>query len=213
MLISPDLPIEREKFVREDKILTITGATWKDYQNFSSEEYPGYRVSYFQGEIVIVSPGLNHEIIASVIDRLILAYCDKYDLLEFPFRQTRLELAGQAGREPDVAYSFQTRKPQPDLVVEVIFRSDPDEVSSSKECAESGNVDELKASYRSIGIPELWIWQKNQISFYLLENNDYKEIKFSKALPKIEADYFIQFINRALKESPAVIKKDFLKVI
>ncbi|MGB5631653.1 MAG: hypothetical protein WBM86_02580 [Waterburya sp.] len=63
MLISPDLPINQEKFLRGDRILTITGATWEDYQNFSSEEYPGYRVSYFQGEICIVSPGLNHEMI------------------------------------------------------------------------------------------------------------------------------------------------------
>ncbi|WP_019509205.1 Uma2 family endonuclease [Pleurocapsa sp. PCC 7319] len=199
MLISPDLPINREKFLREDRVLTITGATWQDYQNFNSEEYPGYRVSYFQGEIFIVSPGLNHEIIASVIDRLILAYCDKYELLEFPFRQTRLELTGQAGREPDIAYSFQTRKSQPDLVVEVIFSS--------------GDIDELKASYKNIGIPELWIWKKNKITFYLLNYNDYQEIRFSRLLPKIEADNFLEFINRAFTESPAVIKKDFLKVI
>jgi Uma2 family endonuclease len=199
MLISLDLPINREKLLREDRILTITGVTWEEYQNFSSEEYLGYRASYFQGEIFIVSPGLNHEIIASVIDRLILAYCDKYEILEFPFRQTRLEAVGQAGREPDIAYSFQTRKFQPDLVVEVIFSS--------------GDLNELKASYQNIGIPELWIWKKNKITFYLLNNKGYQEIKFSQILPKIEADYFIQFINRAITESPAVIKKDFLKAI
>lgn len=49
MLISLDLPIDREKFLQEDRILTVTGATWEDYQSFNSEEYPGYRVSYFQG--------------------------------------------------------------------------------------------------------------------------------------------------------------------
>jgi Uma2 family endonuclease len=199
MLISLDLPINREKLLQEDRILTITGATWEDYQSFNSEEYPGYRVSYFQGEIAIVSPGLNHEIIASVIDRLILAYCDRYELLEFPFRQTRLEVVEQAGKEPDLAYSFQTRKARPDLVVEVIFSS--------------GNLDELKASYQNIGIPELWIWKKEQITFYLLVNNEYRETKFSKILPKIEANYLIKFINRAIKESPALIKKDFLKGI
>jgi Uma2 family endonuclease len=199
MLISLDLPIDREKFLQEDRILTITGATWEDYQSFNSEEYLGYRVSYFQGEIEIVSPGLNHEIIASVIDRLILAYCDKYNLLEFPFRQTRLEVSNQAGREPDVAYSFQTRKAQPDLVVEVIFSS--------------GNLDDLKASYKSIGIPELWIWKKNRITFYLLINNEYQEAEFSKILPKIEANYLIKFINRAIGESPGTIKKDFLQGI
>jgi hypothetical protein len=199
MLIAPELPINRDKFVREDRILTITGATWEDYQNFSSEEYPGYRVSFFQGEIGIVSPRLNHEIITSAIDRLILAYCDKYELQEFPFRQTRLEAVGQVGKEPDLAYSFQTRKPQPDLVVKVIF--------SSKD------IEELKASYQNLGIRELWIWKKCQITFCFLENNNYREIKFSQIFPKIEAENFIQFINRALTESPGAIKQDFLKII
>ena len=93
MLVNSDLPINRHKFAQEDQILTITGATWSDYQKFDAQEYPGYRVSYYQGEITILSPGLNHEIIVSVIDRLILAYCDKYSILEFPFRQTRLEIS------------------------------------------------------------------------------------------------------------------------
>lgn len=45
MLISSDLPINSDKFARHDRILTITGANWLDYQNFDSQEYPGYRVS------------------------------------------------------------------------------------------------------------------------------------------------------------------------
>ena len=79
MLISDRLPLNLDKFVREDRILTITGAAWSDYQEFNSPEYPGYRVSYFEGEITIVSPGRNHERIAEVINRLIVAYCEKYE--------------------------------------------------------------------------------------------------------------------------------------
>ena len=76
MLITANLPINRDKFAQEDQILTITGATWSDYQGFESQEYPGYRVSYLNGEITIVSPGRNHERIAEVINRLIIAYCE-----------------------------------------------------------------------------------------------------------------------------------------
>ena len=47
MLITANLPINRDKFSQQDQILTITGATWSDYQRFESQEYPGYRVSYF----------------------------------------------------------------------------------------------------------------------------------------------------------------------
>ena len=64
-----------------------------------------------------------HEKIAEVISRLIIAYCEKFEIQDFPFRQTRLEVKDYAGKEPDIAYAFNTDKELPDLVVEVIFSS------------------------------------------------------------------------------------------
>ena len=197
MLISADLPINRDKFAQQDQILTITGATWADYQQFESDR--GYRVAYFNREITIVSPGRNHERIAAVINRLIIAYCEKYNIRDFPFGQTRLNVWGQAGREPDLAYAFDTDKDLPDLAVEVIFTS--------------GDVETLKASYQKIGIPELWIWQDNKITFYCLEADKYTVVKFSKIFHRLESSSFVEYIDRGIKESPAVIKQDFLKVI
>ena len=199
MLISASLPIDRDKFARQDQILTITGATWADYQNFESQEYSSYRVAYFQGEITIVSPGRNHERIAAVINRLIIAYCEKYEIQDFPFGQTRLNVWGQAGREPDLAYAFDADKDLPDLAVEVIFSS--------------GDVETLKASYQNIGIAELWIWQDNKITFYDLESDKYTVVKSSQIFDRIESESFVKYINRGIIESPAVIKQDFLKSI
>ncbi len=199
MLITKKLPIDRNKFAQHDQILTITGATWQDYQQFESEEYPGYRVSYLKGEITIMSPGRNHEKIAEVINRLIIAYCEKFEIQDFPFRQTRLEAKDYAGKEPDVAYAFNRDKELPDLVVEVIFSS--------------GNIDNLKASYQAIGISELWIWQDNQITFYSLDRDRYIEIEFSKIFKQISAKSLVKFVNRGITDSPLLIKKDFLKTL
>ncbi|MGF1590983.1 MAG: Uma2 family endonuclease [Pleurocapsa sp.] len=199
MLISPNLPINRDKFAQNDQILTITGATWLDYQHFDSQEYPGYRVSYFNGEITIVSPGRNHERIAAVINRLIVAYCEKYELPDFPFGQTRLNTWGQAGREPDLAYAFNSDKDLPDLVVEVIFSS--------------GDLETLKSSYKNIGIGELWIWKDNKMTFYALADDNYVVVSASKILTRIKSGLLVQYVNRGMTESPLVIKKDFLKVI
>lgn len=199
MLISTDLPLNRDKFAQNDQILTITGATWSDYQNFDSPEYPGYRVSFFNGEITIVSPGRNHERIAAVINRLIIAYCEKYELQDFPFGQTRLNVWGQAGREPDLAYAFNSDKDLPDLVVEVIFSS--------------GEIETLKSSYANIGIAELWIWKDNKITFYSLDRDSYVVVRASKLLTAIESESLVKYVNRGLNESPLTIKKDFLKII
>ena len=197
MLISADLPVNRDKFAQQDQILTITGATWADYQQFESDR--GYRAAYFNGEIAIVSPGRNHERIAAVIDRLIIAYCEKYNISDFPFGQTRLNVWGQAGREPDLAYAFNVDKDLPDLAVEVIFTS--------------GDVETLKASYRRIGITELWIWQDNKIIFYALEADKYTVIESSQIFARIESASFVNYINRGFTESPAIIKQDFLNFI
>lgn len=198
MLISPDLPIDRDRFAQNDQVLTITEADWSDYQNFDSQEYPGYRVSYFNGEITIASPGRNHERIAAIINDLIVAYCEKHELQYFPFGQTRLNAWGQAGREPDLAYAFSSDKDLPDLVAEVIFSS--------------GDVETLKSSYKNIGIRELWIWKENKISFYSLEQ-EYIEIETSTVLTNIRSESLVQYVNRGMTESPLTIKKDFLKVI
>ncbi|MEL6495855.1 MAG: Uma2 family endonuclease, partial [Cyanobacteria bacterium J06623_7] len=176
MLISADLPINRDRFSQQDQILTITGATWEDYREFESQEYSGYRVAYFQGEITIVSPGKNHERIAAVINRLIIAYYEKYEIADFPFGQTRLNAWRQAGREPDLAYAFATDKDLPDLAVEVIFSS--------------GDVETLKASYQNIGISELWIWQDNKITFYVLEADKYSVVESSGMFSRLEASTF-----------------------
>jgi Uma2 family endonuclease len=199
MLINFQLPLDRHHFLQQDRVLNITGATWHDYQQFNSPEYSGYRVSYFDGEIIIVSPGRNHERITETIDRLIIAYCEKYNLLDFPFRQTRLEVEPFAGKEPDIAYAFNLDKDLPDLAVEVIFSS--------------GDLDNLLTAYQNIGISELWIWKNDRLTFYYLDTIDrdgYVEVNSSRLLPKIKAESLVKFVNRGLNESPSMIKKDFL---
>ena len=199
MLITNNLPINRQKFAQQDQILTITGASWSDDREFKSQEYQGYRVSYFKGEIVIVSPGRNHERIAAIIDRLIVAYCEKHEILDFPFGQTRLNSWGQAGREPDIAYAFNRDWDVPELVVEVIFSS--------------GDVETLKSSYLNIGIRELWIWQNERITFYDLESAKYIALESSKILSALESSSFVKYVNRGITESPSIIKKEFLEIM
>ena len=130
---------------------------------------------------------------------MIIAYCEKYELQDFPFGQTRLNVWGQAGREPDLAYAFNSDKDLPDLVVEVIFSS--------------GEVETLKSSYINIGIGELWIWKENEITFYSLDRDSYTVVQASKLLTAIESELLVKYVNRGLSKSPLVIKKDFLKVI
>ena len=184
------------RLTQQDQTLILSGMTWDDFEQLIDEEYSGYRISYFGGEIIIVSPGRNHERIAEIINYLIVAYCRQYNILYYPFRSTTLKNPPVAGKEPDVSFSFGKDKDFPDLAVEVVFSS--------------GGIADLQ-KYRILKIPEVWFWQNNAIAFYQLKNNRYQIIEKSKYLSKLESSNIIKFINRGLTESPLTIEAEFIK--
>ncbi len=189
------LPVDRDHAQAQDQILSLFGMSWSDYENLTSQEYSGYRVSYFNGVITIVSPSINHEIIERTISILINAYCRKYKLLYFPMGSTTFKNPPLAGKEPDTSYCFETRKTYPDIAVEVIFTS--------------GDIDDSLIKYKYLQIEEVWFWQDNKISFYQLIGDDYIESDQSKFLSRLTSKFLVNFINRGLTESPLTIEADF----
>ncbi|MGD1704224.1 hypothetical protein [Dapis sp. BLCC M229] len=89
---------------KSDRISTITNTTWAEY---ISLDLPTKRVSFRNGVITIVSPGLSHELIGDYIRAIIWAYCRQNNFALFPYNQTTLKEDGIEGKEPDVAYCFE----------------------------------------------------------------------------------------------------------
>ena len=196
MLINAKLPLDEDRLTHQDQTLSFAGMSWADYEKFDSQEYPGYRVSYYNGVITLVSPSQNHEVIAEVINYLIVAYCRQMQLLYYPMRSTRLVSKPLAGKEPDVSFSFGSRKELPDLAIEVIFSS--------------GSINDLK-KYQALGVSEVWFWQDHQLTFYYLTSGEYVEVANSICLPNLAAEELASFVNRGLAESPLTIESDFLQ--
>ncbi len=198
MLINKKLPLNRDRLQRQDQTLSLAGMTWTDYEKFNSEEYPGYRVSYFNGVITLVSPSKNHQRIAQTIAILVSAYCRKFNLAYFPMGSTRLENKPLAGKEPDVSFAFNSDKDIPDLAIEVIFSS--------------GSVDDLD-KYQAIRVPEVWLWRNNQITFYQLQTEGYVEISNSILLPNLSSKTLGNFANQGLTKNTLVIESEFIQQI
>ena len=116
-----DLPIDPKRLSQQDQTLSLSGMSWEDYEQITKESN-GYRVSYFEGIITIVSPSQSHEVIERIISILINAYCRKCHKLYFPMGSTTLKNPLTVGKEPDTSYAFDTAKPLPDLAVEVVFK-------------------------------------------------------------------------------------------
>ncbi|MEM8544929.1 MAG: Uma2 family endonuclease [Cyanobacteria bacterium P01_H01_bin.119] len=193
-----DLPIDRDRAHQQDQILTLSGMTWADYEQLVSEDYLGYRVSYWQGNITIVSLSRNHKRIAETINGLVKTYCRKHNLVYFPIGSTTLKNPPLAGKEPDCSFAFHADKSIPDLAVEVTYLS-------------GGTVDLEK--YHYLGVKEVWFWQNNEITFYSLVDSDYVEISQSFCLSQLAANFLLGFVNRGLTESPLTIEADFYRAV
>ena len=117
-----NLPLDRDRANHADQILSLAGMTWDDYERLTEEDL-GYRISFLNGVITIVSPSKSHERIAEAINGLIKTYCRKYNLAYFPMGSTTLKNPPFAGKEPDHSFAFEIDKSIPDLAVEVTYTS------------------------------------------------------------------------------------------
>ena len=124
MLITDRLLIDRDRLIKQDQTLSFSGMAWEDYEQISSEKDRGYRISFCDGVITIMSPSQNHERIKDFIFLLIVTYCDVLELDYYPTGSTTFKDRNQqVGKEPDCSFCFDSLKDIPDLAIEVVFSS------------------------------------------------------------------------------------------
>ena len=196
MFINEQIPIDKNHLLKQDRTLSFAGMTWDDYEKFNAVEYLGYRTSFLDGVITIMSPSQNHEMIKDFIFLLVVTYCDAFDLDYYPTGSTTIkEENKQVGKEPDTSFCFDRLQKIPDLAIEVVFSS--------------GGTDDLK-KYQKLGDKEVWFWINNKLEIYFLVDGVYQQQQYSFSLPNIENKLLTKYIAQALNGNPRVLKKNFL---
>ncbi len=183
---------------RHDHIVTLRGATWADYQRALEirGERSVPRISYLEGNLEFKSPSRYHETIASVIGRLVEAWCMDRGIDLTPVGSWTIEnKEKEAGLEPDECYVFGDRDDiddweKPDLAIEVVWTS--------------GGLSKL-AIYRKLGIREVWTWKKKKIHVHELVGDAYEPRETSVTLPDIDLELIARLaevrpMTRALRE-------------
>ena len=199
MLIDDQLSISKEHLLKQDRTLSFSGMTWDDYEKFNAVEYLGYRASFLDGVITLMSPSQNHETIKDFIFLLVVTYGDAFDLDYYPTGSTTFKNKNkQVGKEPDTSFCFNNLKEIPDLAIEVVFGSD--------------SINDLK-KYQQLEVKEVWFWINNVLEIYVLVDDVYQQQQYSLNLPKIEAKLLTKYIAQALTGNPRVIKKGFIEEI
>ncbi|AFY39699.1 protein of unknown function DUF820 [[Leptolyngbya] sp. PCC 7376] len=182
-----------------EEIFVLSNISWEEFNELldAIPEQRGTLFRYLKGELEIMAPGRNHEQVKKLLGILLECYFFEKDIEVIPLGSTtfRHELS-KKGIEPDECYCFDSNREYPDLAIEVIFTS--------------GGLDLLEI-YRVMGVQEVWFWQKEELSFFRLEEDIYQKVNESIFLPDIEK----KFLEKLLISSDSLnkIRKTFQQKI
>jgi Uma2 family endonuclease len=181
----------------EEKRVILNNLTWESYQQIL-HALPQNRTShltYDRGILEITMPLETHEWASELIGLFIRILAVEMGLKLKSMRSTTINRQDlDRGAEPDCAYYIQnqskvagktidfTQDPPPDLVVEVdITHSDIDK----------------NRLYASMGVPEFWRYNGQELKIYKLEQNIYLECDRSPTFDWIDKEYLYRFLEDA----------------
>jgi Uma2 family endonuclease len=163
---------------KQDEPISIDGLSWREFK--ITEQLltrPGIRLSFLDGVLEIRKmPGRKHETNKERLGALLEIYLEHVGIDFTPTGSIALENEqGMVKREADKSYELGGDGDYPDLMVEIVVTS--------------GGIDRLKA-YQRLQIPEVWFWEKNKLSVYVLNADCYQDVTISAALPALNLELF-----------------------
>ncbi len=181
-------------------ILTATGAlptgtpiilrdlTWEDYENLLAErgEKRRIRFSYAHGRLEVMTLSQRHENPKMLLAHLVSVLAEALDLMLIPLGSMTLKREREdIGTEPDDCYYIShasevegkeidlNTDPPPDLTIEIDITHP--------------SLDKFPI-YAGLEVPELWLFDGQQVRFYQLTGGQYTEVSNSLQFPFLPAD-------------------------
>jgi Uma2 family endonuclease len=182
--------------------------SWETYERLLAEnrERSGIRFTYNEGELEIIVPSLEHEMLSSQIETLVELLADEMELDFVRTRATTFRRKDlEKGFEPDSSFyvhdvqrvrgkkRLDLRKdPPPDLVIEI-------DVTNS-----SMNKFPI---YLALGVPEVWHYSDEGLTMFHLKRTKYVQQLYSSIFPKVAASRLTEFIRSSQElERPVWMK-------
>ena len=176
---------EHDSTTDSDHIVVLHNVSWDDYERILEirGNHSAPRISYFEGELEIMSPSQDHETIKSRIGALLEAWCIDRDIEIDAVGSWTLKNKGKrGGAEADESYIIGTKKQsRPHLAIEVEWTH--------------GGIDKL-AIYKKLGVEEVWFWRKGVIEVYVLTDGKFTTTERSKLLPELDLQLLASMLDR-----------------
>lgn len=193
--------------------ISLNPVTWSRFELILEQlgESRSTRIAFADGILEIVAPLPEHErtkvLLADLVKILLKAQGKSWE----PFGSTTLKKSGmKAGVEPDDCFYIDNYQaviakqhidldidPPPDLALETDLTS------------------KIRISaYEQLGLPELWIYEKQQLRIYLLENGKYRLSQKSNTFENVPIMKWIpEFIQKSLVEGVSKTLQTFEELL
>ncbi len=168
---------------RKKEAQLISNVSWEQFEEIdhSFADIAGIKFAYLDGTLEIMTISPEHEDAKATIGVLLEAYMRAKNIRFYRRGGPTLGRREQGARnEPDESYNLGTRKPYPDLAIEVVITS--------------GGINKLEG-YKRMGVPEVWVWEDGTLEIHLLRDDDYEKANHSELLLDLPIDIFCRYLN------------------
>jgi Uma2 family endonuclease len=159
------------------------------------------RLAYYQGILEFMTPLFAHKQSNRLIERVVNTLVEEKGLECTPAGSMTIKRADLlAGKEPDSCFYIQNEQlvrgkvrldfsqdPPPDLAVEV-------DITHSAIASLAPQVIDQLALYAILGVPELWLYDGQVLTFYQLQDGVYAVVGWSPTFPELEPARVLEFL-------------------
>ncbi|MEL7333871.1 MAG: Uma2 family endonuclease [Cyanobacteria bacterium J06560_2] len=185
---------------RTEQRIKLSGISWDMYKAIrAAPDNQNIKLTFYQGVLEIMAPSPEREYLKKVVGRFVETLAEEFVVNLYPLGSTTLDREDLAsGSEPDECFYLTVSKiqqvkgkrridlkqdPAPDLVVEV-------DITSRSKYREQ--------VYSALKIPEIWTYDGQSLTFFILEGESYSIALHSNAFPKVKAKDIELFLHQAV---------------
>ncbi len=197
-------PVLEKPSTPKESYVLLDSVSWEQLEQLDAIlAGTGARLIYLDGILEIMSPlSDEHEDSKSTLSLLLEAYMRVKKIRFYKRGSATLgKKENNTRREPDESYNLGTKKPIPDLVLEITVTS--------------GGINKLEI-YKRLGVAEVWFWEDGLLSIYALQDGEYQQVNQSTLLPDLDLELLAQYSRMsdqfdAVNEYTELISGDMLQ--
>lgn len=187
--------------------ITIPNLSWEDFEQILIDlgEKRSSRVTYYKGTLEIMSPLALHERPHRIIADIIKTILDIQERDWEDFGSTTLKRPQIAGIEPDTCFYIQNAQQVQGCTNLDLKQYSPPDLAIEADVTSKTTLE----VYKTMGVPEVWIYQNQQLKIYLLSEQGYTETNNSLTFPNFQLIELIpQLVQKAIDEGTSKMLRE-----